>query len=170
MHFKLRIVAGLYAENQCQKPMNFDYASGYPEMGCFDYDALNAYFAELTSQIKVHDSIDDWTLSIDVKLGGAMGEKEIVIGKRGITYLADKEKLIAIHISLPAKEEINWGIAKKHRFKEYAKRTTDKGVIVIPVEYGEFENMTDYIERSVKAGLKRILAEGIMLKGQKIRL
>lgn len=52
------------------------------------------------------------TLSIEISLGGAIGEKEICIGKRGITYLKDKEKIIGINISLPIKDEISWGIDK----------------------------------------------------------
>ena len=170
MNFKMRILAGLYSQNQYQKPMNLDYVSSYPEMSCFDYNALNVYFMDLTERIKVGDSINDWTLSIDITLGGAIGEREIVICKQGVAYLADKEKLIAIGISLPIKDEISWGIVKKHRFNEYARRTTDKGVTVIPVDYCQFENMTDYIEKSVKLSLKRTLTDGITLKGHKIKL
>ena len=73
--------------------MNFDYSSGYPEMSCFDDNAIETYFQDLTGQIKVDDSITNWTLSIEISLGGAIGEKEICIGKRGIT-------LSLIHISI----------------------------------------------------------------------
>ena len=170
MNFKMRILTGLYSQNQYQKPMNLDYASGYPEMSCFDYNALNVYFMDLTERIKVDNSINDWTLSIDITLGGAIGEKEIAIYKRGVVYSADKEKLIVIGISLPIKDEISWGIVKKHRFNEHARRTIDKGVTIIPVDYSQFENMTAYIEKSVKLSLKRTLTDGITLKGQKIKL
>ena len=44
--------------------MNFDYSSGYPEMSCFDYNSIETYFQDLTGQIKVDDSITNWTLSI----------------------------------------------------------------------------------------------------------
>ena len=70
--------------------MNFDYSSGYPEMSCFDYNAIETYFQDLTGQIKVDKSITNWTLFIEISLGGAIGKKEICIGKRGITYLADQ--------------------------------------------------------------------------------
>jgi len=170
MKFKIKVRSGLYSQNQYQKPMDFDYSSGYPEMSCFDYNVIESYFQHLTGQIKVDDSINDWTLSIDISLGGAIGEKEICIGKRGITYLADMEKLIGINISLPIKEEISWGIIKKHRFNEYAKRNSDKGVTVIPVDYALFENMTDYVESSIKLSLKRVFTDGITLKGHKIKL
>ena len=86
--------------------MNFDYSSGYPEMSCFDYNAIETYFQDLTGQIKVDDSITNWTLSIEISLGGAIGEKEICIWKRGITYLKDKEKIIGINISLPINKQI----------------------------------------------------------------
>ena len=87
MKFKIKVTSGLYCQNQYQKSMNFDYSSGYPEMSCFDYNAIETYFQNLTGQIKVDDSITNWTLSIEISLGGAIGEKEICIGKRGITYL-----------------------------------------------------------------------------------
>lgn len=170
MKFKIKVISGLYSRNQYQKPMNFDYSSGYPEMSCFDYNAIETYFQNLAGQIKVDDSINNWTLSIEISLGGAIGEKEICIGKRGITYLAEKEKLIGINISLPIKEEINWGIAEKHRFNEYAKRKSNKGVTVIPVDYAQFKDMTDYVESSIKLSLKRVYTDGITLKGYKIKL
>ena len=99
MKFKIKVRSGLYCQNQYQKHMNFDYSSGYPEMSCFDDNAIETYFQDLTGQIKVDDSITNWTLSIEISLGGAIGEKEICIGKRGITYLKDKEKIIGINIS-----------------------------------------------------------------------
>lgn len=81
MKFKIKVTSGLYCQNQYQKSMNFDYSSGYPEMSCFDYNAIETYFQNLTGQIKVDDSITNWTLSIEISLGGAIGEKEICIGK-----------------------------------------------------------------------------------------
>jgi len=145
--------------------MNFDYSSGYPEMSCFDYNVIETYFQDLTGQIKVDDSITNWTLSIEISLGGAIGEKEICIGKRGVTYLKDKEKIIAIKISLPIKEEISWGI-----FNEYAKRKSNKGVTIIPVDYAQFNDMTDYVESSIKLSLKQVFTDGITLKGHTIKL
>lgn len=170
MKFKIKVTSKLYSQNQYQKPMNFDYSNGYPEMSCFDYNAIETYFQNLIGQIKVDDSINNWTLSIEISLGGAIGEKEICIGKRGITYLADKEKFIGINISLPVKEEISWGIAEKHRFNEYAKRKSDKGVIVVPVDYSQFKDMADYVESSIKLSLRVIFTNGITLKGYKIKL
>lgn len=170
MKFKIKVISGLYSQNQYQKPMNFDYSSGYPEMSCFDYNTVETYFQDLTERIKVDDSINDWTLSIEISLGGAIGEKEIWIGKRGITYAADKEKLMVINISLPIQEEISWGIVEKHRFNEYAKRRSDKGITVIPVDYAQFEDMTDYVECSIKLSLKRVFTDGVTLKGHKIKL
>ena len=165
MKFKIKVTSGLYCQNQYQKSMNFDYSSGYPEMSCFDYNAIETYFQNLTGQIKVDDS-----LSIEISLGGAIGEKEICIGKRGITYLTDKEKIIGINISLPIKDEISWGINKKHRFNEYAKRKSDKGVTIIPVDYAQFKDMTDYVESSIKLSLKQVFTDGITLKGHTIKL
>ncbi len=170
MKFKINVRSGLYWQNKYQKHMNFDYSSGYPEMSCFDYNAIETYFQDLTGQIKVDDSITNWTLSIEISLGGAIGEKEICIYKRGITYLKDKEKIIGIKISLPIKEEISWGIDKKHRFNEYAKRKSDKGVTIIPVDYAQFSDMTDYVESSIKLSLKQVFTDGITLKGHTIKL
>lgn len=170
MKFEIKVTSRLYSRNQYQKPMNFDYSSGYPEMSCFDYNAIETYFQDLTRQIKVDDSINDWTLSLEISLGGIIGEKEICIGKRGITYSADKERLIGINISLPTKDEISWGIVEKHRFLDYSKRGSDRGVAVIAVDYSLFENMTDYIESCIKLSLNKVFTDGITLKGHKIKL
>ncbi|WP_229127379.1 Imm9 family immunity protein [Bacteroides congonensis] len=170
MKFKIKVTSRLYSQNQYQKTMNFDYSSGYPEMSCFDYNAIETYFQDLTGQIKVDKSITNWTLFIEISLGGAIGKKEICIGKRGITYLADKEKFISVNISLPIKEEISWGIDKKHRFNEYAKRKSDKGLTIIPVDYAQFKDMTDYVESSIKLSLKQVFTDGITLKGHTIKL
>lgn len=149
--------------------MNLDFKSEYPEMSCFDYNAIETYFQNLTSSMKVDDSINDWTLSVEIGLGGRMGEKEIVISKKGITYVADKERLIGININLPTEEEISWGV-KKHRFIKYSKRKSDKGLIIIPVDCSMFENMTTYLESSIKLSLDRLFTDGITLKGHKIKL
>lgn len=169
MKFKIKITPRLSSQNQYQKPMNFDFLSGYPEMSCFDYNAIETYFQNLTRQIKVDDSINDWSLYVEIGLGGLIGDKEIVIGKSGITYSADKERMISISISLPTKDEISWGV-KKHRFIEYPKRESDKGVTVIPVDYSLFENMTNYIESCIKLSINRVFTDGITLKGHKIKL
>ena len=55
MKFKIKVTSGLYCQNQYQKSMNFDYSSGYPEMSCFDYNAIETYFQNLTVQIKMDD-------------------------------------------------------------------------------------------------------------------
>ncbi len=168
MRFKLSIESGLYPENQFSKTLS--QVQIRPEMDCFDYKNIETYFNDLTKDIKVDNSIDDWILSIRIYLGGAMNEKEIAIGKRGVAYLIDKEKEVYIRISLPTSDEINWGITKRHRFNEYSKRKTDKGITVMPVDYNQFKNMTDYIENSIKLALKRALADGITLKGQTIKI
>jgi hypothetical protein len=170
MKYKIKFVSGLYSLHQFSKPMNIDYASGYPEMSCFDERTIEMYFQNISEQISVDDSLYDWTLSIEIILGGAIGEKEIIIGKRGITYSADKEKYIAIRISLPAKDEVSWGIEKKHRFNKFAKRTSGKNCTIIPVDYNQFNTMTDYIESSIKLSLMRLFTDGITLKGQIIKL
>lgn len=170
MKFKIKVTSRLYSQNQYQRSMNFDYSSGYPEMSCFDYNGIETYFQNLTGQIKVDDSISNWTLSIEISLGGAIGEKEICIGKQGITYLVDKERFIGINISLPIKEEISWGIDKKHRFNEYTKRKSNNGVTVIPIDYAQFKDMTDYVESSIKLSLKQVFTDGITLKGHTIKL
>ncbi|MDH6533839.1 hypothetical protein D0T51_02415 [Parabacteroides sp. 52] len=76
------------------------------------------------------ENISDWTLSIQIILGGVIGGKEIAVWRQGVTYLADKERYITIRISLPTSDEVSWGIEKKHRFDEYAKRKTDKGFTI----------------------------------------
>jgi len=169
MKFEIRINSGLYPENQYSKKL-FEEGAIRPEMDCFDYNVIEAYFQDLVKDIKVDNSINDWTLFVDIYLGGAMNRKEIAIGKRGITYINTNEKAVSIRISLPTKEEIDWGITKKHRFNEYAKRNNDNGFTIIPVDYNQFENMTDYIESSIKLALMRMFIDGISLKKQKIKI
>ena len=169
MNFKIRIQTGLYAENQNSNKI-LPFIQDYPEMGCFNHETVKSYFHSITNEIKVDNSIDDWTLTICICIGGAMDEKEIAMYKRGITYLNDKEKEVSIRISLPSSNEINWGIKKKYRFNQYAKRTIDKGFTIIPVDYSQFDNMKDYIEYSIKVALNRTFTDGITLKGQKIKI
>ena len=71
MKFKIKVRSGLYCQNQYQKHMNFDYSSGYPEMSCFDDNAIETYFQDLTGQIKVDDSITNWTLSSNPQLSSS---------------------------------------------------------------------------------------------------
>ena len=166
MKFILRFNTGLCAEN----PSSLSVFENYPELGWFDRESNETYFQNLTKEIIVDYSIDDWTLSIIIYLGGAMNKKEIAIYKRGITYLNDKEKEVSIRISLPTNDEINWGIAKKYRFNKYANRKTDSGFTILPVDYNQFKNMTDYIESSIKLSLERLFTDGITLKGHKIKI
>ena len=170
MKFVIQLNSGLYPETQHQKPMNFDYFSGNPEMKCLNMDGIELFFHDLTKNIKVDNSIDDWTLSIVIILGGAMNEKEIAIYKRGFTYINDKERSVSVRIPLPTSEQASWGISKKHRFNEYTKRKTDNGFTILPVDYDQFNNMTDYIESSIKLSLMRLFKDGITLKRGKIKI
>lgn len=72
--------------------------------------------------------------------------------------------------SIQGVHSISWGIDKKHRFNEYAKRKSDKGVTIIPVDYAQFKDMTDYVESSIKLSLKQVFTDGITLKGHTIKL
>jgi len=164
MEFKLLISSGLYPENQFAK----DIYKVWPEEELVNREHLNRFFQDLTKDIKVDNSINDWKLLIRVILGGMMDEKRIGISKRGVTYPSDKEKDVSIRISLPTTDEAIWGIKDKRRFDKYAK-TTGKYVEYLPVDYSRYENMKDYIENTIKYALDYLFTKGINLKGKKIK-
>lgn len=164
MVFKLLTGPGLLPENQFTK----ETRGVWPEYDGLDWEDIDRYFYDLTKDIQVDDSINDWKLLIRVILGGMMDEKRIGISKRGFTYPSDKEKDVSIRISLPTTDEADWGIKDKRRFDKYAK-TNSKYVEYLPVDYSRYDNMKDYIENTIKYALDYLFTKGINLKGKKIK-
>ena len=169
MKFDIQIASGLFPENQYQKPMNFDYLSGHPEIRCIEINNIQSYFYDLVKPIKIDSSIDDWRLKVIVTIGGAMGEKYICMAKRGVTYPKTKEMEFYTSIPMPTNKEVTWGIVKKHRFNKYAK-ADEKYHILIPVDYNHYESMADYLETNIRIVLVQVFKRGITLKGHKIKL
>lgn len=167
MNFKLSITSGLFPENQFS---DMESEKIYPELNCYNKEIIENYFGDITKNIKVDSSIFEWKILFTVYLGGAPSSKEIQIFKRGFTYLNEKEKQISIRIDLPTSDEAKWGIVDKRRYNEHAKRRSDTGFTLIPVDYNKYDNMKDYIEDSIKIALRRALTDGITLKAQKIKI
>lgn len=166
MKYKLELRANLLPSNSHLYPHQ-DKSLKWPEFDSLNREMIDDYFFNLVNNIQVDDALSDWTLTVQVFIGTYLGDNHLVIGKRGITYTATKEKYISIRIPLPYYKVARWGIEKKFRFCSYP--VSEEKNQFIPVDFTQYNDIGIYLEDMIKSGLLNLFEIGFTLKGYKIK-
>jgi hypothetical protein len=98
--------------------------------------------------------------------------KQILITKNKLgTYPSDKYKEITIHIPVPKKEDVLWGVANE---KFVNKIDHLDGLInnfnVLDVDFTKFDNKDDYIRDCMSRAIDYCFINGIKMKGVELKL
>lgn len=136
-----------------------------------DYDSnkvMNAVAYELKNcleQIEISAELYDWTLEFKLLYNNV---RHLGIARKGRSDKSLKLKGVIIHIPIPTKEIIEWGVLENQLLKEIQpdKRYIDE----LKVEFQKFPNRFEYITNHAKRAVNVALESGITVNGYRIQL
>jgi hypothetical protein len=109
-----------------------------------------------------NENLQDW----EIEFRGAYGMGEqIRIYKKTRSYTADKIKLIVIHIPIPTKDKVSWGVDESQLVDLTIPKNSEKYFDVLPVNYGLFPNVNEYLLDSIRRGIEHSFKDGFKVNG-----
>ncbi|MBL7787677.1 MAG: hypothetical protein JNM36_17350 [Chitinophagales bacterium] len=120
----------------------------------------------LLSKITV-DGLDDWQIIFNPVYNNG---SQLRIGKKTKSYVMDKEKWITIHIPIPTKDIVTWGVDASQLLKTPDPPNAAKYLVYLPIDTTLFTNRFDYIVATLRQGILFSLQDGFMVNGKKIKL
>jgi len=98
--------------------------------------------------------------------------KQILIYTKNKSYPKEKYKEIIVHIPIPVKEEIDWGVdLEQHVYSD--KNHLDhllQNFFCLDVDYTKFTNRQDYLLNSMIRSIKFCFDVGFTINGIKVKL
>jgi len=134
--------------------------------------------ADICAKIKVEtdkilSSIDDkklnnWEVHFIYRYNNV---KQILIYTKGKSYPIEKYKEITIHIAIPLKEKVPWGVdLTQHIYKnENHLDNMIKNFNCLDVDYSKFTDRKDYILNCMERSIKFCFKKGFTVNGVKIK-
>ena len=112
-----------------------------------------------------YPSLSDWELCFKVFY---VKGTQIRVFKSLKPYVSDKEKIITIHVPIPSKEEINWGLPEKLLVSHNIPDKILKNSTSFHVDFGKSHSLFHHIVDCLKLGILFSFQEGFTLMGNKI--
>jgi hypothetical protein len=161
MKIKLSVISNVVG---CSVSTGEDWGANYgrPEMQSYiDRDIIPRINAEMAP---------GWTLTFTHSFSRI---KNFGIYKRGINYLADKEKEVFICTPIPdCLPETPWGIRQSKMEKldfEKSNPLDPKRYIIVPFDYKNYNDMKEYVMDCTFRGLHDLFTQGYTVAGKKIK-
>ncbi len=134
-----------------------------------DYESkkvINIVAVELNrclEQIEIPKELNDWTLEFTLLYNCV---KYIGVARKGKSIKSIKLKEVIIHIPIPNKDIVNWGVSETQIIREYKfdKRYIDE----LMVDFSNYTNRSDYIIDNARRAIHFALKTGITINGNKI--
>jgi hypothetical protein len=111
---------------------------------------------------------DDWEIQFIFRFNTI---KQLLLYTRGKSYTKERYKEITIHIPIPSKDEIDWGVRKEQEI--YDKNHLDNIIgnfDRIDVDYQLYRDMHHYINDSMRRTITHCLAKGFTINGVKLKI
>ena len=144
------------------------YIIGFLDEG-FDSDKISQFIKKETDKIlkSVHPpELNDWNLIFKIIYNNV---DRIYLFRKSKSYSSEKYKEIVIHLPVPRKTEIKWGVNENQlidtNFK-FDNRYCDE----IEVDIGKYEEREIYIIENVWRAIVESLKLGITINGKKIKV
>jgi hypothetical protein len=113
----------------------------------------------------IDKSIDDWELEFLISY--VQGDELRVFNKIPVDK-EEKLKTIIIHIPIPLKKEVSWGVLPEQYISSSSNKVV-KNIEKIEVNYNSYNFRKDYIFSSIVRGIKCSLSKGFKISGVKIK-
>lgn len=111
--------------------------------------------------------LEDWTLDFNALY---TNNDELLLFRKTKSHTKEQCKEIVIHIPIPLKTVVPWGVEAKQHFKrDYNKGNTRYQDSLGIVEPTEFDNRTSYIIFYMKKAIQKCFELGFTIKKRKIK-
>ena len=140
----------------------------------FDFDSAN-----ICTKIKLETDkkfnlitdkkLDDWEVHFIFRYNNV---KQILIYTKGKSHPREKYKEITVHIPIPIKTEVSWGVDLTQHIYQ-SKDHLDNLIgnfICLHVDYSKFLNRTDYILSCMRRAIQSCLEKGFPVDGVKVKI
>jgi hypothetical protein len=109
----------------------------------------------------------DWEIQFIFRFNNT---RYIMIYTKSKSFPVEKYKEITIHIPIPSKDDISWGV-ENNQFISRIDHLDGKmrNFETLDISYDKFDSRLDYISDSICRSLKEILRIGFTLNGIKIK-
>jgi hypothetical protein len=117
-----------------------------------------------------NEKLKDWEIQFSFWYNNV---KQILISKSRLgTYSKEKRKAVTVHIPIPIKSIVAWGVdLGQHAYQD--ENHLDhlmKNFICLDVDFSRFENRTDYILDCMRRAIKLYFIEGVSINKVKLRI
>ena len=145
------------------------YVMGFLDIG-FNSNQIEATIKtetdDILKMIKIEE-LEDWEIEFNFIFDSG---EEISIYKKLPSYKKEKQKVIDIHIPIPFKANVDWGIEENQHVKIGSGEPNVKNVSLLEVSFKDFHNRTDYITDCMRRAIKFCFENGFTVNGVKIKL
>lgn len=137
----------------------------------FDSDNIKSVIKLETDKVLQslkNDALKDWEIRFNFTYNTG---NNIFIYKKLKSELADKFKEITIHIPIPRKEVVSWGVRKEqHIYDDNHFDKIIKNFDCLDVDYSKFHNRRDYILNCMRRAIKFCFENGFTINGIKVKI
>ncbi|TGE23526.1 Imm9 family immunity protein [Hymenobacter metallicola] len=127
---------------------------------------LELEFDSVLESMNIRD-LSEWTIRFQIIYGR---QTPIRVYKKMPSYKYEKEKLIIIHIPIPTKDIISWGVDPNQHIVMPENSGDDKSLIPIEIAFKDFGNREDYIISCLRKAIFFCLKGGFTVNGVKIKM
>lgn len=115
------------------------------------------------------DNLKDWQVIFLFRLNNT--EKILISKNRFGSIPSQKQKEITIHIPIPMKNVVAWGVYNEQHIYKDASHLNHliQNFNTLEVNFKDFNNRTDYIVDSVRRAIKLCFENGFTVNGVKIK-
>ncbi|HWJ27970.1 MAG TPA: Imm9 family immunity protein [Flavisolibacter sp.] len=110
------------------------------------------------------DKLNDWEVCFRFVYNNV---KQILIYTKDKSYKVEKYKDITIHIPIPTKEKVFWGVNINQHIYESESHLDHllKNFLLLDVDYSKFDNRKEYIINCMQRAIKFCFENGFTLNG-----
>lgn len=148
--------------------LNSSYVIDFLDVG-FNSNHIKQVIKFETDEILSHlanEELEDWEIHFIFSYNNA---NSILIYKKGKSFSKERYKEITIHIPIPIRTHVNWGVeTSQHVYEENHLNNILKNFSALEVNYKKFENRTDYILSCMRRAIHLCFNEGFTVNGQRI--
>ncbi|NVO32087.1 Imm9 family immunity protein [Hymenobacter lapidiphilus] len=144
------------------------YVINFPDHD-FDDNAIMALLkaeADILLQEFAIASLADWEILFHAIYGN---RPAIGVATSMPSYIQEKQKLLIIHIPIPTRDIVPWGVDPKQHIRLGVHPNEDKYIKPLPVHFTDFTNQTDYLVDSMRRAIACCFENGFRVNSIPIK-
>jgi hypothetical protein len=146
------------------------YVTDFPGVDFDSEEIRKEIKAEADSVLSqaMHEVLNGWEIQFIFRYNTV---KQLLVYTRGKSYIKEKYKEITIHIPIPSKDEVYWGVRKEQKvYDENHLDSLINNFDRMDVEYQLYKDMYHYIIHSMRRAITHCLTKGFKINGVKLKI